>query len=84
MSNWQSAKIDANKIKPQAIIGALLDHVRYCFDREMFATALNDLEQCKLFLPLVSDEHRDTYERYVCKYIDAGTAAYELKRQRDA
>lgn len=76
-----SKHIDANKIEPQPIIGALLDHVRYCFDRELFATGLGDLEQCKLFLPLVSEEHRDTYERIVAEYIEEGTTSYELSRQ---
>lgn len=81
MSNQQNIDALIYQLDPQGIIGALLDHVRHCIDRELYATGLSDLRQAENLVPFVTEEHREQYADMVGKYIDEVT--YELDKIRN-
>jgi len=52
-------------MEPQTIIGSLLDESRKRERSGHYATAMSLVRQAELFVPFVSGEHRQDYERFI-------------------
>ena len=56
-------------LQPQVIIGALLESAEAAWMDGRLYTARDQIEQAGLFVSLVREEHRASYESMVSEYI---------------